>query len=166
MTGMSGSGYLLLLCLLTVAECDLIVSGTVGNNVTLPCKYDVTHNSIVPICWGRGDLPNSKCNNQLISTDYAKVSKDSLESSRYRLLGDLEKGDVSLTILNVSELDSGLYGCRVEIYGWFNDHKNHIELKVQKATEPITFRTLDNVTSTEQTPSNYTQGTYPKNIYM
>ena len=62
----------------------------------------------------------------------ATARKVSLVSSRYQLLGDLRKGDVSLTILNVSEMDSGRYGCRVEIAGWFNDLKQHFKLRVQK----------------------------------
>ncbi|CAL8363721.1 unnamed protein product [Lota lota] len=159
MTSVSGSGYLLFLSLLTAAECDLVVVDTAGNNVILPCKYDIT-NGVTSICWGRGDIPASKCNNQLIATDGATVRKDSLVSSRYQLLGDVERGDVSMTILNVSEMDSGRYGCRVEIKGWFNDHKNPIELRVQKDTKTIPKRELDNVTSTEQTPLNYTQAAH------
>ncbi|KAJ3589153.1 hypothetical protein NHX12_010001 [Muraenolepis orangiensis] len=161
----SGNSLVLLVCILLVAfiavggvtvyfvaECDLEVVGTVGNNVTLPCKYDVKTYGVVPICWGRGVIPYSKCNSQLTSTDGAKLSKDSPGSSRYRLLGNLEKGNVSMTILNVSETDSGLYGCRVEVEGWFNDQRYHFQLRVQKATEPTTSWTLDDVTSTEQTP--------------
>ena len=52
------------------------------------------------MCWGRGELPRSGCNKMLIATDGATVIKDSQVSSKYQLLGDLEKGDVSMTILN------------------------------------------------------------------
>ncbi|KAG7270587.1 hypothetical protein CRUP_000152, partial [Coryphaenoides rupestris] len=137
MPSVPGSRYLLLLllCLLTVAECDLVVLGTVGDNVTLPCKYDVEVNGVVSVCWGLGELPYSKCNHPLVSTDGTEVYEGSAAAwpgSRYRLLGDLRNGDVSMTILNASESDSGIYGCRVEIWGWFNDHKIHVELRVQR----------------------------------
>ena len=123
---------LLFFCYFTAAECDLVVFATVGYNVTLPCKYDVPANGLSSTCWGRGVIPSSKCSNQLIAADGATVRKDSRVSSRYLLLGDLENGNVSMTILNVSEMDSGRYGCRVEIAGWFNDLKQHFKLRVQK----------------------------------
>jgi len=119
----------------TVAECDLVVFGTAGDNVTLPCKYDAETIGVVAVCWGQGTLPYSKCNHPLVSTDGTRVYEGSAAAwpgSRYRLLGDLRNGDVSMTILNASESDSGIYGCRVEIPGWFNDHKNQVELRVQK----------------------------------
>ncbi|XP_056450407.1 hepatitis A virus cellular receptor 1 homolog [Gadus chalcogrammus] len=159
MTAVSGSGLLLLLCLLSAAECDLDVLGTVGDDVTLPCKYDARANGLSCICWGRGVVPSSGCGNQLLATDGLRVKKDSLVSSRYQLLGDLRKGDVSLTILNVSEMDSGRYGCRVGREGWFNDDKYHFSLRVQKDTKPTPKWTLDDVTSTEQTILKYTQVT-------
>ena len=103
-----------------------------GYNVTLPCKYDVQASGLSPTCWVQGAILTSGCSNQLIAADGATVRKDSQVSSRYLLLGDLRKGDVSMTILNVSEMDSGRYGCRVEIAGWLNDLKHHFQLKVQK----------------------------------
>uniref|UniRef100_A0A8C4ZI35 Immunoglobulin domain-containing protein n=1 Tax=Gadus morhua TaxID=8049 RepID=A0A8C4ZI35_GADMO len=142
MTAVYCSGFLLLLCLLTgndithfcchhnvspllffcyftAAECDLVVFATVGYNVTLPCKYDVQANGLSSTCWERGAIPTLGCSNQLIASDGATVRKDS-------------QGDVSMTILNVSEMYSGQYGCRVEIAGWWNDLKHHFKLRVQK----------------------------------
>uniref|UniRef100_A0A8C4ZMN7 Immunoglobulin domain-containing protein n=1 Tax=Gadus morhua TaxID=8049 RepID=A0A8C4ZMN7_GADMO len=188
MTAVYCSGFLLLLCLLTgndfthfcchhnvspllffcyftAAECDLVVFATVGYNVTLPCKYDVQASGLSPTCWVQGAILSSGCSNQLIASDGATVRKDSQVSSRYQLLGDLRQGDVSVTILNVSEMDSGQYGCRVKIAGWLNDLKHHFILSVQKATKPTPKRKLDDVTSTEQTILKYTQGMPPKNLY-
>ena len=62
----------------------------------------------------------------------ATARKVSLVSSRYQLLGDLEKGDVSMTILNVSEMDSGGYGCIMAIPGRSKTLNPNIELRVQK----------------------------------
>ena len=124
---------LFIFCYFTAAECDLVVLATVGYNVTLPCKYDVPANGLIMhTIWERGCKQSLRCSNQLIASDGATVRKDSQVSSRYQLLGDLRKGDVSMTILNVSEMDSGRYGCKVEITGWWNDLKHHFKLRVQK----------------------------------
>uniref|UniRef100_W5MTA2 Ig-like domain-containing protein n=1 Tax=Lepisosteus oculatus TaxID=7918 RepID=W5MTA2_LEPOC len=108
----------------------LTVRGSVGQDVTLPCRYSVTDLGVTTMCWGRGELPLSGCNNMIISTDGQSVN--SRLSERYQLLGQLTGGDVSLTILHAQESDSGLYGCRVEIPGWFNDQKHTVNLIVTK----------------------------------
>lgn len=104
------------------------IIATVGTNVTLPCIYDANQYGRLSVCWGRGAIPNSGCANELIKSDGASVI--SRLSERYLLMGDLGKGDVSLTIRQVEEKDSGTYGCRVEIPGWFNDHKHQQTLSV------------------------------------
>lgn len=55
-------------------------------------------------------------------------------SERYVLRGNLGQGDVSLTILQAVEADSGIYGCRVDIPGWFNDQKQEVTLTVKPGT--------------------------------
>ncbi|XP_042287596.1 hepatitis A virus cellular receptor 1 homolog [Thunnus maccoyii] len=133
------------------------VVGRAGENVTLPCKYDFKNKGATEACWGRGEIPLSKCNNQIISTDGHKVIESTRVSSRYQLLGRLEDGDVSLTILNTTEEDAGWYGCRVEIPGWFNDEKHHIDLIIEKdpAPQSTTSTTTNEETSTEQTTDTY-----------
>ncbi|XP_028450791.1 T-cell immunoglobulin and mucin domain-containing protein 4 isoform X2 [Perca flavescens] len=146
----------LLLALLTVSECDgSTVVGRTGENVTLACKYDIKYYKALPVCWGRGEIPLSGCGNQIISTDGHK--EKNRVSSRYKLLGRLGDGDVSLTILNVTETDAGPYGCRVDIPGWFNDDKHRFILSVERAPQTTTSTTL-NETSTEQTAASYTTG--------
>uniref|UniRef100_A0A8C9ZLV1 Ig-like domain-containing protein n=1 Tax=Sander lucioperca TaxID=283035 RepID=A0A8C9ZLV1_SANLU len=132
-------------CVSTVSECDgSTVVGRTGEDITLSCKYDITYYKALSVCWGRGQIPVSGCGNQLISTDGHKVKEETRVSSRYKLLGRLGDGDVSLTILNISETDAGRYGCRVDIPGWFNDDKHHFILIVErgiqrciKSTSPI-----------------------------
>uniref|UniRef100_A0A8C4WI21 Ig-like domain-containing protein n=1 Tax=Gopherus evgoodei TaxID=1825980 RepID=A0A8C4WI21_9SAUR len=95
---------------LTVSGCP--VRGVVGQNVTLPCKYRVNHqNDVTTMCWGRGSCPSSH---------------------RYRSEGNLAQGDVSLTIVNAAEADGGMYCCRVEIPGWFNDQLNNLEIVIER----------------------------------
>ncbi|XP_059207042.1 hepatitis A virus cellular receptor 1 homolog [Centropristis striata] len=147
---------ILLLALITVSESDgsSVVCRT-GEDVTLPCKYDIRQYNAQPVCWSRGQLPSAGCNNMLISTYGYKVKEDARFSSKYQLLGRLDKGDVSLTILNVSETDAGRYGCRVRIPGWFNDDKHHYDLKVLQMTKSTI---LSRETPTEQPAASFTTG--------
>lgn len=108
------------------------------------------------MCWGRGKIPASGCSNQLISTDGHKVVEGSRASSRYQLLGRLDEGDVSLTIMNVSESDAGRYGCRVEISGLYNDEKHHFELTVVRGVPTTPSTTPTRETPTEPTAANHT----------
>uniref|UniRef100_A0A3Q3N022 Ig-like domain-containing protein n=1 Tax=Mastacembelus armatus TaxID=205130 RepID=A0A3Q3N022_9TELE len=117
---------------LTVVGCgSRKVVGRTGQNVTLPCNYDVKANGNRSICWNRGDIPLNGCNNLLIATGSYKVTENNRVSSRYRLLGSVDEGDVSLTILNLTEEDAGRYGCRVDI-PWWTDDKYHIDLVIDR----------------------------------
>ncbi|NXI16988.1 HAVR1 protein, partial [Irena cyanogastra] len=114
----------------TVSE--LIMIGEVGKDLTVPCRYNVQNkNSITSMCWGRDRCPTSKCSQPIIWTDGWRVTER--HSSRYQLRGDLQSGDVSLTILDAREADSGTYCCRVEIPGLFNDQLTNHKVVVKKA---------------------------------
>ncbi|NWR18133.1 HAVR1 protein, partial [Emberiza fucata] len=114
----------------TVSE--LIVIGAVGQDITVPCRYSVRdRNSITSMCWGRGSCPSSKCSQPIIWTNGWTVTEQ--HSRRYQLKGDLRRGDVSLTIVDAREADSGTYCCRVEIPGWFNDQRTNHKVVVRKA---------------------------------
>ncbi|XP_027887611.1 hepatitis A virus cellular receptor 1 homolog isoform X6 [Xiphophorus couchianus] len=137
----------LLIVLLTVSGCDgRSVVGQTGQNVTLLCKYEIKDHGAVHVCWGKGEIPTYGCNNQLISTNGHKVVTSA--SSRYQLLGQLDQGDVSLTILNLTEEDAGRYGCRVQIYGPFSDQKHHFDLRVERA--PTCWAPSEPQTSSER----------------
>lgn len=101
---------------------------TVGTDVTLRCNYDAWYYGKLSVCWGRGAIPNSGCANEVIKSDGTSVT--SRLSERYLLMGNIGVGDVSLTIRQVKESDSGRYGCRVAIPGWFNDQKHEVTLTV------------------------------------
>ncbi|KFV20357.1 hypothetical protein N340_08962, partial [Tauraco erythrolophus] len=122
--------FLILFAGPTVSE--LPVNGDVGQNVTVPCSYTVRGTQdITSMCWGRDSCPASKCNWPIIWTDGWKVTER--YGSRYMLKGNLLKGDVSLTIVNAEEADSGRYCCRVEIPGWFNDQTSNHWVVIKKA---------------------------------
>ncbi|KFV96634.1 hypothetical protein N326_09638, partial [Eurypyga helias] len=109
-----------------------VVKGEVGQDVTVPCFYRVqSRQDITSVCWGRDSCPVSKCYRTIIWTDGWKVTER--HSSRYMLKGNLQLGDVSLTIVDAKEADSGVYCCRVEIPGWFNDQTSNHNVVIVKA---------------------------------
>ncbi|XP_063784585.1 hepatitis A virus cellular receptor 1-like isoform X2 [Pseudophryne corroboree] len=122
--------------------CGLMVGGSEGESVTLPCTYSVkTSSDITTMCWGRGSCPSSKCTDALIWTDGHKVTYQS--SNRYQLNDNIANGQVSLTIAKGQMEDAGIYCCRIEHHGWFNDKKLSIELKMAKAiTTPPPVKTI------------------------
>ncbi|CAK6983677.1 T-cell immunoglobulin and mucin domain-containing protein 4-like, partial [Scomber scombrus] len=141
------------------------VVGRAGEDVTLPCRYNIKSNGPREVCWGRGSLSTFGCNNQIISTDGYKVIETTRASSRYQLLGRLEDGNVSLTILKTTEEDAGRYGCRVNIAGLFNDEKHHIELIIEKSDmfslslSPTTAATITETGSDVTTNNETTEST-------
>ena len=116
----------------TVSSSTLKVTGFYGDNVTLSCRYDTQTQSVyfLHFCWGRDKVPISKCSKTILSFEEGAVSYR--KSPRYKLLGRLADGDVSLTIVNAQWSDAGVYGCRVEIPGWFNDQKVNVQLVMEE----------------------------------
>ncbi|CAN8189988.1 unnamed protein product [Coccothraustes coccothraustes] len=139
--------WVLLLLLTGSTVSESIVIGEVGQDITVPCHYSVRNrNSLTSMCWGRDRCPNSKCSQPIIWTDGWRVTEQ--RSSRYQLKGDLQRGDVSLTIVDAREADSGTYCCRVEIPGWFNDQVINHKVVVHKAPPVTTTSTTTSTTST------------------
>ncbi|XP_027004780.1 hepatitis A virus cellular receptor 1 [Tachysurus fulvidraco] len=143
----------LLLCL-TVCPCRGInVKVVSGQNAILPCRYDVKKQGICEICWMRGDVPNIGCGSEIIAFEGKKVVRQ--KSQRYHLDGELQKGDASLTIHNTTLEDSGRYGCRVHVPGWFNDEKIIVDLIIIKGPEVYSLSP-----STTDGPAWYTEPTH------
>ncbi|XP_038556286.1 T-cell immunoglobulin and mucin domain-containing protein 4-like isoform X3 [Micropterus salmoides] len=125
---MRGLCYFFLSILTQVSSSTLKV---IGHNVTLPCKYDTQSQSVLSFCWGQETVPMSKCSNTILSSEDGAVQFR--QSPRYQLLGRGTDGDMSLTILNAQWSGAGVYGCRVEIPGWFNDYKVNTYLVMEEA---------------------------------
>ncbi|XP_065731415.1 T-cell immunoglobulin and mucin domain-containing protein 4 [Phocoena phocoena] len=117
---------------LTPAASESVVRAFWGQSVTLPCTYSSWSPKSNSMCWGKGQCPNSKCNDELLYTDGTRVVSRKLP--KYQLLGNIRRGDVSLTIFNTNEGDSGVYCCRIEVPGWFNDVKRNIRLELRGPT--------------------------------
>ncbi|XP_038640521.1 adhesion G protein-coupled receptor E1-like [Scyliorhinus canicula] len=108
------------------------ISGEVRSSVTLPCSYDVDYRGKVSMCWGRGKcLARFSCDDKLLATDGRRVTSN--VGLKYNLYGDIERGNVSLTIHGLTLGDEGWYCCRVEFSGPFNDQKEAISLAVYQA---------------------------------
>ncbi|XP_072562397.1 uncharacterized protein [Paramormyrops kingsleyae] len=150
---------LILFHIMPVAVSSKMITGFVGYNVTLPCSYDAEYYGGLHVCWGRGEIPQLGCGNEIIVTDGLKVTRRT--SHRYQLIGDQKQGDVSLTIIDAEMGDSGIYGCRVEIPGLFNDLKSQVNLTIQNilqsptdAASPVTQTAISLMlgSSTANTP--------------
>nr|XP_042139272.1 hepatitis A virus cellular receptor 1 homolog [Peromyscus maniculatus bairdii] len=84
-------------------EKELSSEEVAGHPVTLSCTYS-PYRGITATCWGR----------QACSYGYCVTYQ---RSSRYQLKGHISGGNVSLTIENAVQSDSGLYCCRVDVPG-------------------------------------------------
>ncbi|XP_055461449.1 hepatitis A virus cellular receptor 2 isoform X2 [Psammomys obesus] len=134
------NSVLLLLHLLLARSLEAVYKVEVGKNAYLPCNYTLPPSGTpVPVCWGQGPCPLLQCANGVLSTNEKKVTYK--KSKRYRLTGKFYKGDVSLTIENVTLADSGTYCCRVQFPGLWNDVKLNLELDIIKP-ETQTLGTL------------------------
>ncbi|XP_038595858.1 hepatitis A virus cellular receptor 2 homolog isoform X2 [Tachyglossus aculeatus] len=163
--------HFLLSWILTLIITDLSVSEKivkkVGDDATLPCSYLVQNpNDLTSVCWGRGRCHLNGCGDTIVKTDGKKVIFQS--NSRYNLKGNLLKGNVSLTITGVTKADSGMYCCRVEIAGWFNDEKNNRELEIWQVTftRNYTSSSHQNQTSTKMTKEPQDMNTRATAVYI
>lgn len=117
--------FSLCFCVVVSSESSKLVVGRVGETVTLPCKYDINAYGPLNICWGRHQSLFS-CENTVISSDGLQVNYR--ESHRFSLASGLDRGDVSLTIRAAQKRDAGMYVCRIEIPGLFNDISYNVYL--------------------------------------
>ncbi|XP_054983840.1 hepatitis A virus cellular receptor 1 homolog isoform X2 [Sorex araneus] len=135
----------------------VMVLGLAGRPITLPCTYSTAGRSVTSMCWGRGPCPSSQCSDTLIWTDGSHVT--SRKAPRYMLKGRITEGDVSLTIEGAVPGDSGLYCCRIEHPGWFNDQKITFSLEIrprENGTDVVT-QTWDGAWRENQTLTSLAQ---------
>ncbi|XP_036051103.1 hepatitis A virus cellular receptor 1 homolog [Onychomys torridus] len=135
-----------------------VVEGVVGHPVTLPCTYS-TNGGNTTACWGLGECKLFYCSRTLIWTNGYQVSYK--RKSRYQLKGHISGGNVSLTIENALQSDSGPYCCIVEIPGSFRYVTYSLEIKPEISTSPPTRPTTTRRPTTTGRPTTIsTQPTY------
>uniref|UniRef100_A0A667GI15 Ig-like domain-containing protein n=1 Tax=Lynx canadensis TaxID=61383 RepID=A0A667GI15_LYNCA len=116
------------------------VNGVVGLSATLSCAYS-TAKGVTTMCWGRGVCPVSQCSDVIIWTNGSHVTFR--KHPRYKLKGNLLEGN-------------GLYCCRVEHSGWFNDMKLTLSLEIKPAvvtsvpTSPRAFTSTSSMSAPTQ----------------
>ncbi|XP_075458297.1 CMRF35-like molecule 8 [Ascaphus truei] len=158
--------FIVLLLFLALSASLEEVTGSVGDTLLLPCTYSA-HEGTNSMCWGRGSCTYSKCNNVIIWTDGSTVTQR--KSERYKLMGNVAQGDVSLTITGVQRADEGTYCCRVEIPGLFNDQKKEITVEITEAqTEnlavPTRTSSSSDLTSVADTSRSILSTSPPGNV--
>ncbi|KAK7810009.1 hypothetical protein U0070_015746, partial [Myodes glareolus] len=124
-------------------------------SVTLPCHYPSWSRKSNSMCWGKGACPKSKCNEELVHTDGTRMI--SRKSTKYALLGIVWRGNVSLTITNTNQGDSGVYCCRIEVPGWFNDIKKTVRLELRRAPTTPRPTTTSRPTTTPSVTTTITE---------
>ncbi|KAM9782052.1 hepatitis A virus cellular receptor 1 homolog [Syngnathus typhle] len=105
------------------------VLGVAGRRVALPCRVATAKPGDVHVCWGRGQPAVFSCHNMLLNAAGARVTYKT--SYRYSL-SSTPSGPPALSIYNVRSSDSGLYHCRVQLPGLFNDKTFSVFLIVLK----------------------------------
>ncbi|KAI2651246.1 hypothetical protein H4Q32_019291 [Labeo rohita] len=120
-------------CQKPCSESSKLVVGQVGDTVTLPCKYNINTNGLLNVCWGRHQSWFG-CENTVVSSDGLQVTYR--ESNRFSLASGLERGNVSLTIKAAQKRDAGMYVCRIEIPGLFNDISYNVYLFISNGLDP------------------------------
>nr|XP_057916347.1 T-cell immunoglobulin and mucin domain-containing protein 4-like isoform X1 [Doryrhamphus excisus] len=97
------------LTLLLGCEFQKLYTAPFGANVTLDC-YDEPKAEPLTVCWGRGLMEDRQdCKDEMIRTDGKMMVSRS--SERYNFAGNIAEGNLSMTIMDVKEDDSGLYVC-------------------------------------------------------
>ncbi|XP_039631876.1 hepatitis A virus cellular receptor 2 homolog [Polypterus senegalus] len=141
---------------------EVSVTARAGHNVTLPCWYSVPLNGVRPFCWKRGDCPAIIAFTFWCGSDeiYSKGDKVTRVSDKYQVTGDIQHGNLSLTVVNISTEDSGPYCCRVDIQGILNDQISSVLLTVtaESSREPTVTPTGD---TTSETPTETSTATSP-----
>ncbi|XP_072526897.1 butyrophilin subfamily 1 member A1-like [Salminus brasiliensis] len=116
------------------------VSERLGSSAILPCALSPPSNAeSFEVLWYE-----TKHNNQVLLYRDLRVQEDS-EDPRYRgrasLVGDLQKGNVSLKLGNLVVADGGEYVCRVQSDTWYD--KASVNLTVKALGSPPLFSLAD-----------------------
>jgi hypothetical protein len=89
--------------------------------------------TFVPVCWSKEPCPWSQCASVVFSTENRNVTYH--KSSKFQIKGNFYKGNMSLTIENVTRSGQGTYCCRIQFPGSVNDKKLEVKLGIMEPSE-------------------------------
>lgn len=120
----------IILCFSGVTTAEEDITGFLNATVTLPCAYSSKRQDI-EVCWRKAGCSNNTCTSAaILRTNGSSVTMR--KSNRYKLLGNITKGDASLTITSLTMKDGGTYCCKVKIPGAYNDVKQEVNLQIME----------------------------------
>ncbi|XP_046698428.1 butyrophilin subfamily 2 member A1-like [Silurus meridionalis] len=139
------------------------VSGLLGSSVSLPCSLenilDARH---LEVRWYRPKLYNTPA---LFYKD-TQIQKNPVDvqyQGRVFLLGDLENGDVSMKLENLTLADRGDYVCHVSSDKWYDEATVSLRLRVVGST-PV--RTLQEAGAGKINVSCHSNGWLPEPLVI
>uniref|UniRef100_A0A8B9H8W2 Ig-like domain-containing protein n=1 Tax=Astyanax mexicanus TaxID=7994 RepID=A0A8B9H8W2_ASTMX len=112
---------------------DGSVSAQLGSSAVLPCGVSPPSNAeTFEVRWYRNSY-----NNPVLLYKDLKV-EESIGDPQYRgrasLVGDLQKGNVSLKLMNIVVADMGKYVCFVKSVAWYEEAKLNLTVKGKAAS--------------------------------
>ncbi|XP_062372002.1 butyrophilin-like protein 1 [Sardina pilchardus] len=114
-----------------------------GSSATLPCQINPPLNALpFKVHWYRTDeakTPVLLYENQQIK----ETSADPQYRGRGSLVGDLEKGDVSLKLENLMQADRGAYECFVKSDLWYEKASVYLNMKVVGSVPLLSYTVVD-----------------------
>ncbi|KAL6467309.1 hypothetical protein MHYP_G00251130 [Metynnis hypsauchen] len=115
------------------------ISGQLGSSVVLPCELSTALDiRSYEVCWFR---PNKK-ENPILRYKELQVQEnpgDPQYRGRASLVGDLQKGNVSLKLENLTVADGGEYVCHVKSDRWYEDASVFLILPVVGSPPLLSF---------------------------
>ncbi|XP_041925181.1 butyrophilin subfamily 1 member A1-like isoform X2 [Alosa sapidissima] len=110
-----------------------------GSSATLPCQLNPRHNAVAfRVEWNRLDKDSTvvllRENRQIQGASVAPEYRD-----RASLIGDLEKGNVSLKLENITLADRGEYVCFVKHTTWYERASVSLSMKVVGSVPVLSY---------------------------
>lgn len=105
----------------------MIVKTELGGNVTLPCTFLPEESGSLKVTWTKVKKDRSQNEDVLMSMGLVKRTFGNYENRAF--LGDLESGNASLMLTDVSMEDAGAYSC--EIMNDIEDITQYLILEVE-----------------------------------
>ncbi|KAF4071685.1 hypothetical protein AMELA_G00276100 [Ameiurus melas] len=139
---------MILICIASLLACSAAefsvvtpntsVSGLLGSSVVLPCGLSPSLNArTLEVRWYK----NGDIYNPVLLYQDQKVQENVRTEYRDRvsLIGELDKGNVSLKLDNLTTVDGGEYTCFVKSISWYDKHSMNLLVKALGSTPLLTY---------------------------